>query len=166
MSSIVFQEMRESKALAYSVYSAYRTPSKLEDRHYAMSYIGTQVDKLSEAMKGMNELLDTMPESEANLSNAKQSIIKKIRTERLTKSTVLDEYEKANKMGVNYDIRNDVYNQVENFDMDDLLAFHNSHMNNNARVVMILGSKEKLDLNVLAKYGQIQELTLEDIFGY
>ena len=55
---------------------------------------------------------------------------------------------------------------VENFDMDDLLAFHNSHMNNNARVVMILGSKEKLDLNVLAKYGQIQELTLEDIFGY
>ena len=166
MSSIVFQEMRESKALAYSVYSAYRTPSKLEDRHYAMSYIGTQVDKLSEAMKGMNELLDTMPESEANLSNAKQSIIKKIRTERLTKSTVLDEYEKANKMGVNYDIRNDVYNQVENFDMDDLLTFHNSHMNNNARVVMILGSKEKLDLNVLAKYGQIQELTLEDIFGY
>ena len=79
MSSIVFQEMRESKALAYSVYSAYRTPSKLEDRHYAMSYVGTQVDKLSEAMKGMNELLDTMPESEANLSNAKQSIIKKIR---------------------------------------------------------------------------------------
>ena len=69
-------------------------------------------------------------------------------------------------MGVNYDIRNDVYNQVENFDMDDLLAFHNSHMNNNARVVMILGSKEKLDLNVLAKYGQIQELTLKDIFGY
>ena len=50
MSSIVFQEMRESKALAYSVYSAYRTPSKFEDRHYAMSYIGTQVDKLSEAM--------------------------------------------------------------------------------------------------------------------
>ena len=37
--SIVFQEMRESKALAYSVYSAYRTPS-VEDRHYAMSYIG------------------------------------------------------------------------------------------------------------------------------
>ena len=69
-------------------------------------------------------------------------------------------------MGVNYDIRNDVYTQVESFDMDDLLTFHNSHMNNNARVVMILGSKEKLDLNVLAKYGQIQELTLEDIFGY
>ena len=56
----------------------------------------------------------------------------------------MDEYEKANKMGVNYDIRNDVYNQVENFDMDDLLTFHNSHMNNNARVVMILGSKEKI----------------------
>ena len=57
-----------------------------------------QVDKLSEAMKGMNELLDIMPESEANLSNAKQSIIKQSRTERLTKSTVLI-ITKANKMG-------------------------------------------------------------------
>ena len=166
MSSIVFQEMRESKALAYSVYSAYRTPNKKEDRHYAMSYIGTQVDKLSEAMQGMYDLLDVMPEAETNLNNAKESILKKIRTERLTKASVLDQYAKAIKMGVDYDIRQDIYEKIESFEMKDLVDFHNQHMNNNTRVVMILGSKDKLDLNVLDKYGTIKHLTLDDVFGY
>ena len=166
MSSIVFQEMRESKALAYSVYSAYRTPNKKEGRHYSMSYIGTQADKLSEAMKGINDLLDIMPEAEINLTNAKESILKKIRTERLTKASVLNQYEKAFKMGVDYDLRKDVFNQVERFDMKSLVEFHNTHMNNNTRVVMILGSKDDLDLDVLKKYGEIEHLTLEDVFGY
>ena len=166
MSSIVFQEMRESKALAYSVYSAYRTPNKKEDRHYSMSYIGTQADKLSEAMKGINDLLDTMPEAEINLTNAKESILKKIRTERLTKASVLNQYEKAFKMGVDYDLRIDIFNQVEEFDMKSLVDFHNTHMNNNTRVVMVLGSKDDLDLDVLKKYGEIEHLSLEDVFGY
>ena len=166
MSSIVFQEMRESKALAYSVYSAYRTPNKKEDRHYSMSYIGTQADKLSEAMKGINDLLDTMPEAEINLTNAKESILKKIRTERLTKASVLNQYEKAFKMGVDYDLRKDIFNQVEEFDMKSLVDFHNTHMNNNTRVVMVLGSKDDLDLDVLKKYGKIEHLSLEDVFGY
>ena len=166
MSSIVFQEMRESKALAYSVYSAYRTPNKKEDRHYAMSYIGTQADKLSEAMKGMNELLDFMPEAETNMNNAKAAILKKIRTERITKINVLNQYEKAKNMGVDYDVRKNLFDQVESFDMSSLVEFHNNHMNNSTRIVMVLGSKSDLDLEVLKKYGEIQHLTLEDVFGY
>ena len=47
MGSIVFQEMRESKALAYSVYSVYRSPSDSSKSHYTMAYIGTQADKLA-----------------------------------------------------------------------------------------------------------------------
>ncbi len=166
MSSIVFQDMRESKALAYSVYSAYRTPNKKDDHHYAMSYIGTQADKLEEAMEGMNDLLDNMPQAETNMNNAKEAILKKIRTERITKLNVLSQYEKAKKMGVNYDIRKDLYEQVETFDMNALLDFHNNHMNNNTRVVLVLGSKEDLNLNVLKQYGEIKHLSLEDVFGY
>ena len=94
MSSIVFQEMRESKALAYSVYSTYTIPRDTNSSHYLMSYIGTQADKLSEALAGISELLDFMPEAESNMNNAKEAIEQKIRTERLTKSRVLSEYEK------------------------------------------------------------------------
>ena len=166
MSSIVFQEMRESKALAYSVYSTYTIPSDKDNSHYLMSYIGTQSDKLADAMQGMTELLDVMPEAEANMNNAKEGIEQKIRTERLTKSRVLSEYENAQKLGVDYDLRKDVYNQVENFDMSSLQDFHNSHISSGTRVVMVLGSKDDLDLEVLQQYGEIKHLTLKDVFGY
>ena len=166
MSSIVFQEMRESKALAYSVYSTYTVPADADDSHYLMSYIGTQSDKLSDAMVGMTELLNVMPEAEANMNNAKEGIEQKIRTERLTKSKVLSEYEKAQKLGIDYDIRKDVYEGVQSFDMSSLREFHNSHIANGTRVVMVLGSKDDLDLEVLKQYGEIKHLTLEDVFGY
>ena len=166
MSSIVFQEMRESKALAYSVFSTYTLPKDTNTSHYLMSYIGTQADKLSEAMIGMTELLDVMPEADANMINAKESIEQKIRTERMTKSKVLSEYERHQKLDINHDSRKDVYEAVQNFDMNNLREFHDSHISSGTRVVMVLGSKEDLDLEVLKQYGEIKHLTLEDVFGY
>ena len=166
MSSIVFQEMRESKALAYSVYSTYTLPRDTNSSHYVMSYIGTQADKLSESISGMTELLDVMPEAESNMNNAKEAIEQKIRTERLTKSNILAEYEKAYKLGLNHDVRKNLYDSVENFDMNSLKKFHNSHVSGKTRVIMVLGSKENLDFNMLKQYGEIKHLTLEDVFGY
>jgi len=166
MSSIVFQELRESKALAYSVYSAYTTPKDAKHSHYSFSYIGTQADKLEEAMKGMMDLFTVMPEAESNMESAKEGVIQRIRTERLTKSRVLHEYEKAQKMGLNQDIRKDVYEAIPDFTMEDLTNFHNSYIKNDNYTIMVLGSKEDLDLNVLKQYGEIIHLTLEDVFGY
>ena len=166
LSSIVFQEMRESKALAYSVFSTYRLPKDTNTSHYLMSYIGTQADKLSEAMSGMTELLDVMPEAETNMNNAKEAIEQKIRTERLTKSRILSEYEKAQKLGINHDVRQDLYDGAQTFDIASLREFHNSHISSGTRVTMVLGSKEDLDLDVLKQYGEIKHLTLEDVFGY
>jgi predicted Zn-dependent peptidase len=85
MSSVVFQEIRESKALAYSVRSRYALATEKGKPNYIISYIGTQADKLPEAMKAMEELLDKMPESSASFDLAKESILKGIETERVTK---------------------------------------------------------------------------------
>ena len=166
ISSIVFQEMRESKGLAYSVNSTYTIPSKSDKSHYLMCYIGTQADKLREAMFGMVELLDIMPEADTNMNNAKKGIEQKIRSKRFTKSKILGEYEKAQYMGVNYDVRINVYKDVPNFDMRSLREFHNSHIATGTRVVMVLGPKDEFDLDALKQYGEIVHLTLEDIFGY
>ncbi len=166
MSSIVFQDMRESKALAYSVYSTYTIPRDTSKSHYLFSYIGTQADKLEEAMIGMNDLLTNMPEAESNMKNAKESIEQKIRTERFTKSMVIDEYLRAKKLGLDYDIRKDLFDVVENFDMTNLKDFHDSYIAKGDRVIIVLGKKDELDLNVLANYGEVEYLTLEDVFGY
>ena len=166
MSSIVFQDLRESKALAYSVYSTYTIPKTMDDSHFQFSYIGTQSDKLSEAMEGMLGLLTQMPEATSNFENAKEAILQRIRTERITKQKVIDYYEAASKINVDYDQRKDLFNNVGSFTMENLREFHNSHIKNDNYTYMVLGSLDELDMDVLKTYGEVSILTLEDIFGY
>ena len=166
MGSIVFQEMRESKALAYSVFSVFRSPRDKEKAHYVMAYIGTQADKLKEAMAGMTDLLNNMPESEKSFELAKKAALEKIRTERITKASKLFNYETALKRGIDYDLRKDVYDAVPTMTMADLKAFHEQYIKDSNYNIMVIGKKEGLDKAALKEYGPVSTLTLEEVFGY
>ena len=166
MSSIVFQEMRESKALAYSVYSNYSTANTKSKPNYVFSYIGAQADKLPEAMAGMMELVNNMPQSENNLKASKEAILQSIRTERINKAAILFNYENAQRLGLNYDIRMDIFKQVPGITFQDLKIFEEKHVKNKQYTTLVIGKKEDLDLKTLKKYGKVTFLTLTDVFGY
>lgn len=166
MQSIVFQELRESKALAYSTFSAYQMPNDKDKFNYILAYIGTQSDKLPEAMSGMKELLTDMPESEITFTGSKNLLLKKIQSERLTKSSILFEYEKVKKLGLDYDVRRDVYETIPAFSLNDVKQFQQKYIRNMKYVTLVLGDTKLLDMKTLEKYGKVKELTLKDIFGY
>ncbi|SHL81326.1 M16 family metallopeptidase [Hymenobacter psychrotolerans] len=166
MGSIVFQELRESKALAYSASSRYANADKAGRSSYNLSYIGTQSDKLPEAMAGMNTLLNDMPVAEANLQIAKNAIRNSIATERITKSDILLSYERARRLGLDYDLRRDVYEQTPNMSFQDLQKFQQARVKGQNQTILVIGSKDRLNFKELAKYGQVQQLTLKEIFGY
>src|SRR5690606_33254631 len=83
LSSIVFQEIRESKGLAYSAYASYTTPNKQYKPHYLNAFVGSQPDKLKDAVTEMTALLNKMPQAEKQFELAKESILRKLETERL-----------------------------------------------------------------------------------
>jgi hypothetical protein len=55
----------------------------------------------------MQDLLNNIPKSEATFNNAKESVLKAMQTERITKDGVLFAYESAKKLGIDYDKRKD-----------------------------------------------------------
>lgn len=166
MNSIVFQEIRESKGLAYSAYAGYRSPSQPWLNNYVFSYIGTQIDKLPEAMKAMTGIFNNMPESEKAMNASKEAIINKIRTERITKAQVLFNYIAAQKFGLTYDIRKDVYERIPSMTFADLKAFQQKNIKDKQFHIMVLGKKGELDVNTLSTYGNVKNLELKDVFGY
>ena len=121
MGSLVFQTIRESKALAYSTYGFYVFPRKKADKYYMMAYVGAQADKFVEAVAAMNELLTTMPELPANLDLAKVQLKKEIQTERITQDDIIYDYIKAKDLGLNEDIRKTIYQNLDNISMKDIL---------------------------------------------
>jgi predicted Zn-dependent peptidase len=166
MSSIVFQELRESKALAYSVMSFYLEPTRTDKSNYIASYIGAQADKLPEAMDGLLGLMKSMPESETAFNAAKKSVIENICSSRITKTAILFNYEQAKRLGLDHDIRKDIYEQVNDMKMAEVKRFHSEHMSNKNYTILVLGNKKLIDQKVLEKYGPVKWLTLEEIFGY
>ena len=166
MSSPVFQELREAQGLAYSAYAFYGTPSKPTDNDYFYAYVGTQADKQAEAMDAMQKLLNDFPKSESGLEVARKSILNQIESQRINKSSILFNYLYATKLGVDYDLRKDAYEQVQHFTMDDITKFQESYVKGKNFNVVLIGSKDKIDFKSLQRYGQVRELTLDEIFGY
>lgn len=88
LSSIVFQEIRESKSLAYSAYVSYSPNSELDHPDYITTYIGTQPDKLQIAVDTMMDLMDKLPEVPVQFENAKNSALKQIASTRITRTNI------------------------------------------------------------------------------
>ncbi len=166
MASVTFQELREAKGLAYSAWGGYIQPEKKDKAFYIYSFIGTQNDKLGDAMKAMSGLLNNMPESSTSFEIAKTSIINQIRSGRITKSNILFTYDNNKMLGLDYDIRKDVFSEVPKMTLGDLKNFVDSHIKGKNYITVVLGKKKVLDTKSLQKYGSLKHLTLEDIFGY
>jgi predicted Zn-dependent peptidase len=166
MSSVVFQNIRESKALAYSVWSFVTTPNKKEDPHFISAYVGTQADKMPETMTAMFEIMNEMPKAEINFEQAKKAIQNKIETERITRTGILFDYERAKRLGLTSDIRQAVYSNVPKMSYDDIASFQRENMKGRNYTILVLGSQSKIDQSKLGTYGPIKKLTLTDIFGY
>ncbi len=84
MNSIVFQEMREARGLAYSAYADLSEPADPENGYMFYAYIASQNDKLRAASEGFKEIIENMPESESAFAIAKDGILSKMRTKRVT----------------------------------------------------------------------------------
>ncbi|MBE2226952.1 MAG: hypothetical protein IAE93_06410, partial [Ignavibacteria bacterium] len=50
--------------------------------------------------------------------------------------------------------------------IDDIKKFQADNVKDSKYTIMVLGDKNKLDIETLSKYGSVKYLTLEEIFGY
>lgn len=166
MNSIVFQEMREKRSLAYSAGSSYREPNYAEGFYINRAVIGTQNDKVIDALSAFDDLFKDMPLSENAFELAKESILSGISTQRITKQDIIWTYLANEKMGYTYDRRMDIYREVPGFSLKDVQEFNEKYIKYQPKNYVILGRESELNFDQLNEFGKVNKLTLEQIFGY
>ena len=166
MNGIVFQELREARGLAYSAAAYYRQPHEIKHPEYAMTYIITQNDKMMDCVREFNNIVGTIPQSEAAFALAKESLMKKLASRRTVRGSVLNSYIAAQRMGLDYDINSLVYKTLPSLKLQDIVNFEQQSMAGKPYRYLILGNEKELDMEALGKIGPIRRLTLEEIFGY
>ncbi|MCS7019886.1 MAG: insulinase family protein [Cytophagales bacterium] len=166
MSSVVFQSLREAKALAYSTFATYGQPAKKEDYYTLTGYIGTQADKIHDAIQGMNELLTQIPEAQNMFELSRKSLKKTIETERITRDVIVYAYLAAKDLGLEEDVRKATYEALDKFTFDDVKQFHSEKLSGKPYAYCVVASEQKIKLDELSRYGEVKKLSLEEIFGY
>lgn len=166
LSSIVFQEIRESKSLAYSAFSSYQMAAEVDKPNYTMAYIGTQANKMPQAVDAMMELMTNMPEAKEQFEAAKEATLKKIAADRITKTNIFWSYERLKDRGLDHDTRKEMYEAIQGMSFEDLQTFFDNNIKGQDYNVLVIGNKKDVDMQALNKLGDVQELDIDYLFNY
>ena len=166
MSGVAFQELRESRALAYSVGARYSNAGRADERNNMVGMIGCQADKTSEAVHGLTDLVDDMPVSEDRFKQSVSSLLNYYRTSKIGFRGVLGSVDSWDKLGLAEDPRAQRFQAIQTADMETLTNFFQEQIKDRPKYITVVGDKAKINLEDLSDYGEVKEMTLEELFGY
>ena len=168
MSSVLFQNVREFRSLAYSTGGKSITTSLALHPQESLGYVtatGTQADKTLEALVTIDSLLCRLPMKEENLEAARQGILSDIQNAYPTFRTIAKYVANELREGNTTDPNADIARLLPSVSAQDVMQFHQQYIvNNKNRVWLIIGDKKLTDMKALASYGKVVELKKEDVY--
>ncbi len=165
LDSIVFQEIRESRSLAYSAYAYYGSAMEKDKYDVFMGFVATQPDKCFTAIDEMLRLFRKMPLQPARFDNARAKLMKSMTSER-SFGDLSGLWFRANKMGIAHDWRKAAFEKLRSLELKDIAAFAEKEVAPRVYEVFIAGDVKSLDREKLKRYGEIVDLAPEQVFGY
>jgi len=166
MSSLLFQEIREFRSMAYSTGGQDIMPNRARHRDYPsgyLAYLGTQADKTMQALAVLDSLIGQMPVNDLNVATARQEVLNDINNSYPSFRQLPNFVSTYRHNGYTEDPRSSMARLVPTLTAADMITFYEQHIQHQPRVVFIIGNKRQLDLQQLARYGQIIELKKADI---
>ena len=166
MNTIVFQELRESRGLAYQANALYTIPNRKTEPHAFRTFIISQNDKMGNCLDVFHDIIENMPMSDKAFNLAKKNLKKTIESERYIGPSLLDYVFSSKKLGLDHDINEDIYRDASRLTLRGLENFQQTNVKDRKYKYIILGNIEDLDMERLNNIGKVNILTLEQIFGY
>lgn len=166
MNSIVFQEMRESRSLAYSAGAYQLSPYELNQPYTYTATIATQNDKMIDAIDAFNLIINDMPLSQGAFDLTKNAIETRLRSQRVIKDDIAWAYLQAKRLGLTAPADATLYQALPSITLANISGYQQSRVKGLTYNYGILGDPEALDLEALGKIGKVVILTTEDIFGF
>lgn len=165
MASIIFQEIREFRSLAYTAYGAYVNRPDVELPGYFIGYMGTQVDKSMEAISTYMDLFKNMPIKESRISTIKSGLTQSINTRKPGWRSQGAYVSRARKQGYDKDPNILDYNNYDNVNFDDIINFYQNNITKDPIVITILTDKSKINIDKILDYGELIEVKKKNIFN-
>lgn len=168
MSSVLFQNVREYRSLAYSTHGYTVSPSLALHAQEPLAYItrtGTQADKTVQALTVVDSLLRRLPMKEENLRASRQELLNNVQNGYPTFRDLMFYVGNHRLSGYTSDPHAATVQVAPTLTAADVQQFHERHVAPNPnRVWVVVGDKRLTPPESLSTFGRVVELRKEDVF--
>lgn len=158
MSSLVFQEIREFRSLAYSTSARYQLADKPGLNNSFVAYVGCQGDKTPEAIQVMNDLIRNMPVKRERQEGIRSSLVSDAKTSRPGFRELIYTVEKWQEMGFSEDPNKNLLNYFSDLSFNEIENFYKNEVKSRPMQLIVVGNSDKFDTKILEQYGQVTKI--------
>lgn len=166
MSSLMFQEIREFRSLAYRVSGRYILPPHKQKGKAGefVTMLSTQSDKTLDAIEVMNELISEMPEKPERISSIRQSITNQVNNDYPSFRELSEKVANFKRNDFESDPNEALLSGISQMEMKDIIRFYRRNIRLKPIVYVVVGNSKRIDMKKLAGYGNLVELKKKDIY--
>ena len=164
MSSLMFQEIREFRSLAYRASSTMQMPP-VKEKEKSMLFnmlLSTQADKTIDAIVALQSLLIDMPLSEKRLEAAKESLIYQAQSAYPNFRDKSKRIARYTRQGYTDDPNKLLVNEAMELSLKDVEQFYKQYIEGETVVYVIIGNKKKINMKQLQQIGAFKEMKLKE----
>ncbi len=165
-SGLVMNEIREKRSMAYSAYGHFSRPPKQGQMTKFVGYVGTQSDKVADAIDVYMSLLDSMPQYPETIENIRTILRQSVLSNKPTFRSKSQRLTANMLMGYKVDPAMLQVRDIQRLTFENILSFYQSHVQGKPITILIMGDPKLIDQKqIQAKHGKITKLSKSRLFS-
>ena len=167
-SGLVMNEIREKRSMAYTAYGAYVTPQRPNLDSYLLGYVGTQSDKVADAVDVMMDLITNMPAPEdeaARMADIRTFLYQSTLVAKPSMRGKAQTFEYWKNMGYTDDPAKTNLPKIENLTYQQIQKYYEDNIKGRPITIIIVGDPKMIDVKRLeGKYGKMVKVSNTKLF--
>ncbi len=164
MGGLIFQEIRELRALAYSARGRYYEGTVAGAKGAFLAYLATQGDKTVEALDVLVDMIRTLPERPERIEDLRSALRLSWGAAKPGFRELQEEVAKWRQQGFQGDPREVLMPALERMTFDDLRRFHAAHIADRPLTIMVVGDPRSFELEELRRFGELEFVRKSQLF--
>lgn len=148
-SGIVLNEIRTKRSMAYTAYGVNQTPSLTGKNTNFIGYVGTQSDKVVDAINVYMDLLTTMPADTTRMEAIRAALKQAAQTAKPSMRGKASTFEAWKRLGYNDDPAKVNAEKIDNLTYEQIETFYKENIQGKPITIILMGDPKKIDLKAI-----------------
>ena len=148
---LIMYEIREKRSMAYTAYGVDRTPSLPGKECYFYGYIGTQSDKVVDAISAYMDIINDMPVDSTNMEALRAALRQAGQTAKPSMRGKASTFEYWQRLGYKEDPAKVNKAAIDALTIEDIVSFYNENIKGKPMTIVMMGDPKKINLKEIEK---------------